>query len=552
MSTAKLVFKADTASAQSSIKSLNSALGGLKSTAMGIGSTLKSAFLPLAAVGGLATAGILKASKSLIDFGGELQDLSDKTGITVENLVVMGEAFERAGLSMANVAPTLTKMVKALDDPSDDIVELFDDLGLSLSNIKDLSIEEQFKAITSAIGGMGSQSDKMAALLKLFGRSGVDLMPLVKDADAMKNAAKYSGDLARNMQTLAPVLEPLGDAIGGLKTKFLEFVSTFALAHTDEIERLTEFLNNVKIMDLVQDLKKGLEDGTIWKAVGAQMTMVIKNTMPYLKESFTVAMEAAVLAAKELWDGSNTDTKLAVGGVAGLWGLDKILNMIGKLKNLKSAAQVAEKSLTSSLPGSEMAKEIIKNAAKTPQGKALGWGAAKGLGWGAAGGLWGLIFGDMIGKQYGDKVTALPYAESNEAFNKRINKEMANEAQGKKYASYILGLKNVPSMIGSVISPITDKITDKISGIDLKAINDKLKWVKIPEFGNWVDITPKPKFVNALGYEAQRLDVQSLMAVGGAKGQMTDTTRLVSLHQKTNEIIAKMYSEMKKERKVTW
>jgi len=83
-----------------------------------------------------AISGTFSTFKDALDLGGELSDLSDQTGETAGNLLVLQRAFDNSGVGADKVGTSINKIQKALVEASqgsDQAREKFNAIGLSWS-----------------------------------------------------------------------------------------------------------------------------------------------------------------------------------------------------------------------------------------------------------------------------------------------------------------------------------------------------------------------------------------------------------------------------------
>lgn len=172
---------ADAVSAQ------KSALDGVK----GSTSSMLGAFAPIgAAVAGAFTVGRIAAfAKEVVDLGGSLTDMRDKTGISVEGLQQLKAAAELSGNTLDQVTGAVSQMQNRMASGDASAVTAIRDLGLSLDGLKNQAPDEQFRAIARAIAEIEDPAERTRIAIDLFGRAGADLLPtLVSDIDAVANA----------------------------------------------------------------------------------------------------------------------------------------------------------------------------------------------------------------------------------------------------------------------------------------------------------------------------------------------------------------------------
>lgn len=210
---------------------INSALGGLQSITAAaaripiIGTALTAAFS-----GAAITAGV----KSIIDGADSLNKASQKYGVAVEQLSALGYAGKLADVSLEAIGQGLKKLSTNMLDTAagtGEAKEAFKALGVDVKNADGSlkSSDTVLGEIADRFAGMEDGAGKTALAVKLFGRAGADLIPLLnqgsKGLAEMKDEAEklgviVGGDLARaseqfndNLTRLGTVTEAFGISI---------------------------------------------------------------------------------------------------------------------------------------------------------------------------------------------------------------------------------------------------------------------------------------------------------------------------------------------------
>lgn len=168
----------------------------------------------------------LAAAKSFADAGSELNDMSDRTGVSVEALSALGFAAAQTGTDMSNVEGGIRKMQKALVKGSQENLaaeSTFAALGLSVEKLSNMSPEDQFSAVADAINNIQDPTAKAAAAMEIFGKSGTALLPMIGDLDALTSQAKqfglvWSGDEAKKADALGDAIDLLTATMGRVVT----------------------------------------------------------------------------------------------------------------------------------------------------------------------------------------------------------------------------------------------------------------------------------------------------------------------------------------------
>ena len=154
-------------------KSANSAAGSLRAlVGIEIGTRLAGAFTTA------ARAAVDMASR-VTESIAAMDDLSQRTGVSTDALQGFQVAADLAGVQ--NLEGALQKVSVVLGDAaagSATAQKAFANIGLSVDDLLKLAPEDQFRAVAAAIGDIQGPAAQAAAAVDLFGKSGVELLPL--------------------------------------------------------------------------------------------------------------------------------------------------------------------------------------------------------------------------------------------------------------------------------------------------------------------------------------------------------------------------------------
>ena len=152
-----------------------------------IGEQLRNGFVAMAAAAAAALAATGLVLDQLIKKAGDFQDLAEKTGDTAQNVASLALAAGTAGISMdaiVGAASKLTKGLSGVDDESKAAGAAIAALGLDLQEFKALGPTDQIEAVAKALDGFEDGAKKSAVAMALFGKSGADMMPFLKELGA--------------------------------------------------------------------------------------------------------------------------------------------------------------------------------------------------------------------------------------------------------------------------------------------------------------------------------------------------------------------------------
>lgn len=178
---------------------------------------------------GDAIIGTFGAFRDALDLGGELSDLSDQTGETAGNLLILQRAFDNSGVGADAVGTSINKMQKVLveaSEGSEGAREKFDRLGLSWSEMATKSPTEQMKMLAEAISGLPTPAERSAAAMEWFGKSGGRTLAFLNDfTGAVEGARGELGTMPDIMDANARTFDTISDKITVIGGKFKEFAA---------------------------------------------------------------------------------------------------------------------------------------------------------------------------------------------------------------------------------------------------------------------------------------------------------------------------------------
>ena len=148
-----------------------------------------------AALGGAAVVtGFAAVIKRAIDTADGLKDMSERTGIAVEELDALGFAAQMNGTSLEAVSGSLGKLAKNMSEAaggSREASATFAQFGISAQDIRSGSVSttDALAKIADKISAMPDGWQKAAAAQKVFGKSASEIIPLLNaGGDAIREA----------------------------------------------------------------------------------------------------------------------------------------------------------------------------------------------------------------------------------------------------------------------------------------------------------------------------------------------------------------------------
>ncbi|MBK8159126.1 MAG: phage tail tape measure protein [Rhodospirillaceae bacterium] len=182
---------------------------------------------PLAAIGaGASIAGLANIVKSYADYGGQIDDMSQRIGVNVQAIQEWMYAAKLAGVEEGELEQSIKKFNKTIADASSaqskSGAALFRKLGISVkdANGRLKTAEQLLPEVADGIARIQDPAVRTAALMEFFGRSGANLGPLFKDGAAgIAAASKEAKELGKVLtdEQIAAAAE-FGDELDRLST----------------------------------------------------------------------------------------------------------------------------------------------------------------------------------------------------------------------------------------------------------------------------------------------------------------------------------------------
>lgn len=165
----------------------------------------------------------------------DLDELSQKTGVSVEALQELSYIGNQNGIDLDTMTGSLSKLIKSMDaaqKSTSPAGQAFAELGIqvrdSKGNLRDS--ETVWRETIAALGKIPDETERDALAMQLLGKSAMDLNPLIlMGADGMAQMADEAHKMGAVMSTEdVKAMADFNDKLDGLKTGFRGVVSTLA------------------------------------------------------------------------------------------------------------------------------------------------------------------------------------------------------------------------------------------------------------------------------------------------------------------------------------
>lgn len=245
----------------------------------------------LAGIGSALTVGGFTAGiKAAADLGGQLSDVAARTDMTAGEVLVLQTAFKNAGIDAGSLQTLIGQLNKAIDEGRRGNMtysDSFERIGVNLQKLYAMRPAERFRTIQEALNGLNDSADRTAVAMRLFGRSGQQLLNL-STAD-LREAERVLGSLPDIMNRNAAVFDHISDSIGNMNIKSQQFFAGFL----DMVEPTAiSFLDRFNGMDFTPMGRN------IGAAVNIGVQMIQDGQVPRLIE---LVFKAGFAKVQSLW-----------------------------------------------------------------------------------------------------------------------------------------------------------------------------------------------------------------------------------------------------------
>jgi hypothetical protein len=315
-------------------------LKAISSTVAKTGSLMGSAFskgisgiaglvkgLSVAGAGALAGlgAGVFEAMNQ----GGELVDLQEQTGVSIEKLMQLRVAFEQAGLGADEVQPVIAKLQKTIvgaQTGSEAAQKAFQALGLSADDLAETTADEQLRLVGESIAAIENPALKSAVAMEVFGKSGGRMLAFFA-AGGLDEAAAAIGRQGELMAKYADTFDAITDSFGLYHTKLRGFFVGVASQLAPVLKMAADWFKTVDIAaigenvgNVIASIYGTIQKGNLSELISTAFKIGFGDGINY----FYAGLQAVGASLQEFFSG-------ALGGIQSYFsGLGTLLMGIGK------------------------------------------------------------------------------------------------------------------------------------------------------------------------------------------------------------------------------
>lgn len=170
---------------QQAVDKLNAGVGKLNESVGKVPTVAKAAGLAIAGLGaGLSAAVFKEKFDGVVEGILRVKDAAEKTGSSIEQIGGLFQAAKITGDDFGLIEGAIIKLDKALhgaDDGAKGAARALEFLGLKASDLRKMDPAQAFTVIAQSMAKVEDGSGKTALAMDLFGKSGAQVLPFLKD-----------------------------------------------------------------------------------------------------------------------------------------------------------------------------------------------------------------------------------------------------------------------------------------------------------------------------------------------------------------------------------
>jgi TP901 family phage tail tape measure protein len=174
------------------VKGLNNARKQLNE----FGDKLLSVGARMAAAGAAISGALGGALMHFAAVGDQLDKMSQRTGVSATALAELGFAAEQSGTNIEAVEKVLTRLNKTIGEArvgSKVAAEAMELVGVSAADLATKDTEQIFTQIAAALEAMPNAADRASIAMRIFGKSGTQILPMLESMEALREEARNLG-----------------------------------------------------------------------------------------------------------------------------------------------------------------------------------------------------------------------------------------------------------------------------------------------------------------------------------------------------------------------
>lgn len=287
--------------------------------------------------------GVLGFANSISSLGDQIDKQSQVLGMSRQRYQEWDYILSQTGGNIESMSVSMKTLNNAILEGSKESADAFKTIGLSTKDLAGMSVEDQFEAVVRAFQKLPAGAEKSAAAVKLFGKNGLELLPLlnadVLEIDILRQKAKdlglimsdeavdASAEYQDSLDTMKRTFQGLRNTIG---SKVLPVLTNAFDRMTQYASKLRKAYDNNGLRGVFETLKE--DAGKVW----ASLKDNLKNSDSAALRTFGNALQTIEDIFN--WILENQELVItAVGAIAAAFAVSAIADFVTNLSPLKIA-----------------------------------------------------------------------------------------------------------------------------------------------------------------------------------------------------------------------
>ena len=287
--------------------------------------------------------GVLGFANSISSLGDQIDKQSQVLGMSRQRYQEWDYILSQTGGNIESMSVSMKTLNNAILEGSKESADAFKTIGLSAKDLAGMSVEDQFEAVVRAFQKLPAGAEKSAAAVKLFGKNGMELLPLlnadVLEIDILRQKAKDLGlimsdeavdasvEYQDSLDTMKRTFQGLRNTIG---SKVLPVLTNAFDRMTQYASKLRKAYDNNGLRGVFETLKE--DAGKVW----ASLKDNLKNSDSAALRTFGNALQTIENVFN--WILKNQELVItAVGAIAAAFAVSAIADFVTNLSPLKLA-----------------------------------------------------------------------------------------------------------------------------------------------------------------------------------------------------------------------
>jgi hypothetical protein len=237
---------------------------------------------------------------AVFEKGHALEKMHRITGESVQDLVVLQKAFSNAGVDSGDLQRQIVMLQKALggvNEQGEPTKAIFAQLGLSIAQLQKLNAPAQFEALGAKLRDLPSAAQRTATAMAIFGRSGAEMLAVLDDPAAIKEAMKSASELGAIYQRNAKIFSQITILMASIKGKVSTLFAGIAEGAAPAFKAILEWVKKIDLVTVGQNigqLLRAIPEAIEQGQIGELLNLTLQVGFAKATNLFIASMTAAI------------------------------------------------------------------------------------------------------------------------------------------------------------------------------------------------------------------------------------------------------------------